>query len=174
MARPRTGTADEGSGSVSPSSGPGRRELIMVGAPDAELRITEAKARSLTGSELGPLADVAADPDVVIRPLFGPTEERVLAVESPQDVPVGTDGSGPQLVEEMARFYHVDAPDNRLDELAEQLQASPAVASAYIKPPADLPVRADVMDRLNDMVPHANDAPPASILLCSIRIYLNL
>ena len=117
---------------------------IIVGAPDAELRITAARASSLTGAELGPLADVAADPDVVIRPLFGPTEERVLAAGSPQDVPVGTDGSGPQLVEEMARFYHVDAPDDRLDELVEQLQSSPAVASAYIKPPADLPVRADV------------------------------
>ena len=161
MARPRTGMSGRGSESVSPSSGPGR-ELIMVGAPDAELRITAARASSLTGAELGPLADVAADPDVVIRPLFGPTEERVLAAGSPQDVPVGTDGSGPQLVEEMARFYHVDAPDDRLDELVEQLQSSPAVASAYIKPPADLPVRADVMDRLNDMVPDANDAPPAT------------
>jgi hypothetical protein len=134
----------------------------MVGAPDAELRITAAKASSLTGAELGPLADVAADPDVVIRPLFGPTEERVLAAGTPQDVPVGTDGSGPQLVEEMARFYHVDAPDDRLDELVEQLQSSPAVASAYIKPPAELPVRAEVIERLNDMSPDANDAPTAT------------
>jgi hypothetical protein len=162
MARPRTDSADDASESVPPSSGPGRRELIMVGAPDAELRITATKASSLTGAELGALADVATDPDVVIRPLFGPTEERVLAAGSSQDVPVGTDGGGPQLVEEMARFYHVDAPDDRLDELAEQLQSSPAVASAYIKPPAELPVRADVMERLNDMAPDANDAPPAT------------
>jgi hypothetical protein len=162
MARPRTGMADDGSESVSPPSGPGRRELIMVGAPDAELRITATKASSLTGAELGPLADVASDPDVVIRPLFGPTEERVLAAGSPQDVPVGADGGGPQLVEEMARFYQVDAPDDRLDELMEQLQSSPAVASAYIKPPAELPVRAEVMERLNDMAPDASDAPPAT------------
>jgi hypothetical protein len=161
MARPPTDPSD-GSESVPPPSGPGRRELIMVGAPDAELRITAAKARSLTGAELGPLADVAADPEVVIRPLFGQTEERVLAAGTPQDGPVGTDDSGPQLVEEMARFYHVDAPDDRLDELLEQLQASPAVASAYIKPPAELPARVDVMERLNNMAPDANDAPPAT------------
>ena len=79
MARPGTDSADSGSGSSLPSSGPGRRELIMVGAPDAELRVTATNASSLTGAELGPLADVATDPDVVIRPLFGPTEERVLA-----------------------------------------------------------------------------------------------
>jgi hypothetical protein len=161
MARPRTDPTDGGE-PVPPSLGPGRRELIMIGAPDAELRITATRARSLTGAELGPLADVATDPEVVIRPLFGPTEERVLAAGSPQDVPVGSDGSGPQLVEEMARFYHVDAPDDRLDDLLEQLQSSPAVASAYIKPPAELPARVDVMERLNDMAPNVTDAPPAT------------
>jgi Subtilase family len=143
------------------SSGLGRRELIMVGEPDADLRVTATEASSLTGAELGALADVAGDPDVLIRPLFGASEERVLAAGAP-DVPVGTDASGAPLVEEMARFYLVDAPDDRLDELVEQLQASPAVASAYIKPPADLPVATDVMERLNDMVPAADEAPPAT------------
>lgn len=145
----------------------------MVGAPGAELRVTATNARSLTGADLGPLAEVAADPAVVISPLFGPTEERVLAAAAPIGVPVGADGSGPPLVEEMARFYHVDAPDDRLDELAEQLQASSAVASAYVKPPAELPDRSDVLDRINDMAPDLSDAPPATPDFTSRQGYLD-
>lgn len=150
-----------GAGSMASAPGPGRRELIMIGAPDAELRVTATRARSMSGTELGALADIAADSEVVIKPLFGPSEERVLAAGAP-DVAVRTDESGPLLVAEMARFYHVDAPDNRLDELVQQLASSPAVASAYIKPAAELPAGVEVAPRLNDMTPRLADAPPAT------------
>src|SRR5215207_8824069 len=126
MARPNTDSAGNGPESVATSSsGPGRRELIIVGEPDAELRVTPTAATSLSGAELGALADVASDPAVVIRPLFGASEERVLAAGASDDAPTHSDGTGPPLAEEMSRFHHVDAPDERLDELAQQLQASP-------------------------------------------------
>ena len=174
MARARTGGGD-GRSEPAPPTGPGRRELIMVGEPDAELRVSPTSARSLTGAELGDLAEIAADPAVVIRPLFGASEERVLASDTAAttDVPVGADGSGPTLAAEMARFYHVEAPDDRLDELAEQLRASPSVAGAYIKPPADLPVRAETLERLNEMAPAAEDAPPATPDFTSRQGYLD-
>ena len=78
------------------------------------------------------------------------------------------------LATEMARFYHVDAPDDRLEELAEQLLASPSVASAYIKPPAGLPVLAATQERLNDMAPSGEDAPPTTPDFTSRQGYLDV
>lgn len=145
-----------------PAPGPGRRELIMVGSAEAELRVTPNRAMSLSAFELGTLADVAQDPDVAIRPLFGPSEDRVLAGAPTAAVTAGPDGAGPPLGAAMARFYHVDAPDDRLDELAERLRRSPAVEAAYVKPAADLAVAPDVLDRINDIAPTGPDAPPAT------------
>lgn len=162
MARARPERSTGGTAPDPPTSGPGSRELIMVGAPDAQLRVTPTRAMSLAGAELGALAGVAEDPAVVIRPLFGPSEDRVLAVGAPAEESVGGDGTGLPLAAEMARFYHVQAPDDRLDDLAEELLRSPVVDAAYVKPPADLAAMPDVMERLNDMAPSGQDAPPAT------------
>jgi hypothetical protein len=145
------------SGESTSAAGPGRRELILVGAPDAELRITPTGARSLAGAALGPLAEVAAAPEVTIRPLFGPSEDRVLAASGPAEA----DGSA-ELAAEMARFYHVDAPDDRLDELAAELLRSPAVEGAYVKPAADLATVTAEHDLINAMGPTGADAPPTT------------
>ncbi len=172
MTDPSSESDADAGGPVPPSPGPGGRELIMIGAPDADLRISPIRARSLSDAELGPLADVASDPEVVIRPLFGPSEERVRA-STPNSSPVTSDEGGPLLGEQMARLYHVEAPDARLDELLEQLRMSPAVESAYIKPPAGLPVAPAVMEQLNDMVADVADAPPATPDFTSRQGYLD-
>jgi hypothetical protein len=166
MAPERPDRNEVGRGASPPTIGPGRRELIVVGTPDAELRITPTEARSLTGADLGPLASVAAAPEVTIRPLFGPSEERVRASTggpTGADAEPGTEANA-ELAAEMARFYHVDAPDDRLDELAAELQQSPAVEGAYVKPPTDLAVATagELAERLNDMAPSGPDAPPAT------------
>ncbi|MEV4512299.1 S8 family peptidase [Dactylosporangium sp. NPDC049525] len=153
---------------AAPSAGPGRRELIVVGADSADLRISPTEARSLNGSDLGPLATVAAAPDVVIRPLFGASEERVRALRAPAGSPDSGQPSGAtnELIDRMSRFYHVDAPDDRLDELAAQLRESPAVEAAYVKPPADLAVLVSDVSAapalLNAMAPTGPDAPPVT------------
>lgn len=170
MAASENGSGESISGFSSDS--PGRRELIVVGTPDADLRITPNRARSLSGAAMGALADVAAAPDVTIRPLFGASEERVLAAV-PSDVPLGADDDAPPMAAEMARFYHVDAPDDRLDELARQLLDSPAVAAAYVKPASGLPTLAQVDVRLNDMPPDVGDAPPATPDFTSRQGYLD-
>jgi hypothetical protein len=162
MAERMADSADNDSEPFPEAHGPGRRELIIIGAPEAELRVTANGASSLSGVDIGALADIASDPEVVIRPLFGLSEDRVLSAAPELDAPVGAEPGAPMLTEEMARYYQLDAPDERLDELLEQLQASPAVDSAYIKPPADLPELTAVMERLNDMAPDTADAPPAT------------
>lgn len=147
-----------------PPSGPGRRELIMIGEPDAQLRITPTRATSLVDAELGELAGIAAADDVAITPLFGPSEDRVLAT---------ADAAAPgELAERMARFYHVEAPDDRLDDLAEHLRGSPAVEGAYVKPAAE-PATAGVAERLNTMAPTGADAPPATPDYTSRQGYLD-
>lgn len=162
MTQPRSG----GDGRLDPSAatGPGRRELIVIAAPEAELRVSTTAARSLTGAELGELGPIAADPEVVIRPLFGASEERVrsAATEIAAEAPLGTDEAAPSLAEEMSRFYSVDAPDDRLDDLAARLAASPAVAGAYVKPAAGLPVVAATLERVNEMTASTDDAPPTT------------
>jgi hypothetical protein len=155
----------------------GRRELILIGESDAQLRITAVEALSLAGADLGALASIAAAPDVTIRPLFGSSEERVQAAGAGRtDTDDRSDGTGSaELAAEMARYYHVDAPDDRLDELAAELRQSPAVAGAYVKPPADLAVMTagDVEERLNDMAPSGPDAPPATPNFVSRQGYLD-
>jgi subtilase family protein len=141
-----------------PGGAPGRRELILVGTTEARLRISPAGARSLADADLGVLGEIAAAPEVAIRPLFGATEERVLRAAP------GRDADDP-VAARMARFYHVEAPDDRLDELAERLRESPAVEAAYVKPGAELAVMTtgDVKEqRLNDMLPIGVDAPPVT------------
>jgi Subtilase family len=177
MAPQRSERHNQDRGERPEAGGPGRRELILVGAPDAELRITPTEARSLTNADLGPLASLAAAPDVTIRPLFGSSEERVRASyglgNGAQTAP-GAEANA-ELAAEMARFYYVEAPDERLDELAAELQRSPAVAGAYVKPPTDLAAvaTADVEERLNDMAPIGPDAPPATPNFTARQGYLD-
>jgi len=178
MAQARSGTSNGSTPADPPGDGQGKRELIMIGEPSARLRITPSRATSLSGAELGALAAIAENPAVVVTPLFGPSEDRVLGRDARQhgldaDATVAAEGSGPPLTAEMSRFYHVIAPDDQLDELVEELRSSPAVAAAYIKPPAELAVLADVGERINAMLPDAADAPPATPDFTSRQGYLD-
>jgi hypothetical protein len=78
--------------------------------------------------------------------LFGVSADRLQAERDR----LRADAAVPRL--EM--FYKVEAPDDRLDELAVQLRTHSAVSGAYVKPSTELPVV------LNRMTPDAA-APPA-------------
>jgi hypothetical protein len=144
----------------------------MIGATDAELRITPSRAMSLSGAPLGVLESVAASQEVTIRPLFGASEERILSGR-PADKAETVESAS--LAPVMARFYQVDAPDEQLDELAARLRDSPAVEAAYVKPAADLAVLAPekTAERLNDMMPSGPDAPPVTPDFTHKQGYLN-
>ena len=99
-----------------------------------------------------------------MQPLFGEPERR-LAARAPE-----LDGRPePGSPRALMRYYHVDAPETELDELAKQLQANHAVEAAYVKPPTTLAVMtvsapkankaAEAVETLNDMQPAAEDAP---------------
>ena len=67
---------------------------------------------------------------------------------------------------DMSLFYRVQAPADRLQALAQELNAQEAVEAAFVKPPAYVP-------QINDMAPSSDDAPPASPDFTSRQLYLN-
>ena len=137
--------------------GVGRRELIMVSEADAQLRVSPSGMR-LMGTVVTGLSRLLASPDIRIQPLFGHTEERVRSLVA--EIP---DAEG---LANLETYYHVDAPSERLDELAESLMKLDEVAAAYVKPAGEPP-------EINDRAPAADEAPSTTPDFSARKIYLN-
>ncbi|WP_354644530.1 S8 family peptidase [Kitasatospora camelliae] len=157
----------------------GRPELIAIVTEGAGVRITPSGASAAPGTDVSRLHDLAAAPDITMTPLFGADEDRLVARLSGGPAapgPAGTRGTvgGPgvrqseEAAARMARYYHVDAPEGRLEALAEELRALDVIDSAYVKPAAELaeavrhPSTRTVIEPINDMAPTGPDAPPAT------------
>jgi len=94
-------------------------------------------------------------------PLFGPSEERIKA----RTTALSMVSSMP--VPDLSVYYNVDAPDGELDGLAQRLMKADQVEAAYVKPAGELPLM------LNDMLPHADEAPSTTPNFVARQIYLN-
>ena len=147
MAQPRRRRIQPTGGSPMPEDFPPERELIVVAKREVGLRATRESVASLTGADVSSLADLLASEGVTLRPLFGVSEERLQAEAASLAAETGAE------VPDLSVYYRVDAPDERLDELAERLRQSEVVETAYVKPPAELP------QLLNDMVPLPAEPP---------------
>lgn len=141
-------------------AGATERELVVIANPEVGLRAGPAGLASAVDADVGPLAEFLESEGVSLKPLFGLSEERLrfdaASLSSTEGVPVP----------DLSIYYRVEAPDERLDELAAGLRRQPGVLAAYVKPPAEPP-------ELNDMVPAAEEAPPASPDFTGRQIYLN-
>lgn len=96
------------------------------------------------------LADTLARAGGMLHALFGVSEERLKQETSLLGVAAAVQ------VPDLSVYYKVEAPDERLEELAEALRTHELVEAAYIKPPAELP------QVLNDMAPAPEEAPPTT------------
>jgi Subtilase family len=140
----------------------GRRELVVIAAPDAGLQALASGVRSDAGAETTSLNAVLARHGALMRPLFGLSEHRLRA----NVAGAVTSDLVPDGMPALERFYHVDAADDRLETMAAELLEHPLVEAAYVKPAGALPVA--VVEEiiaaapLNDMVPAPGDAPPAT------------
>jgi hypothetical protein len=123
------------------------RELIVVAQPQAELRVTREDVFSARGADVTLLNELLRSEGVSLRPLFGISEERLRAETSSLAATTGAD------VPDLSVYYRVEAPDERLDELAERLREQDVIEAAYVKPPSAPP------QLLNEMVPRS-EAPP--------------
>jgi subtilisin family serine protease len=134
-------------------------ELIVIARPAAGLRVRRGGAEviSLGGADTRALSRALAG-EVRLVPLFG-DEDRLLARSAAVAAETGV--AGPDL----SVFYRVEAPADRLDEIAERLLEDDAVEAAYVKPPAEPPI-------INDMPPDESDAPPATPNFTANQVYL--
>jgi len=157
MASSRSRSGSSGNGDASPrgnNQGPdgttgtpdhlaSERELIVVAAASARLRAQPSGLQSLAAADTGSLTALLEQENIALVPLFGPDEEihRERAAVTPSAALAGATA-------QLATFYRVQAPDDRLDALAARLVSDPLVTAAYVKPPTE---------------PSAVMAPPAPV-----------
>jgi subtilase family protein len=119
-----TGTRSGDSGDFSITG----RELIVVAKSDVELRVRGEGLSSAVGIDVGSLQNLLSSEGVKLSPLFGMTEDRIkkevstLASKKGKDLP------------DLSVYYQVQAPDERLDDLADSLRGQEVVSAAYVKP----------------------------------------
>jgi hypothetical protein len=131
----------------------GRRELIIIAHEYAGLRAKAEGVASVTGFDVDGLNAILDVHGAQLQPLFGSSEERILSAAATQPAVSGT---GHHL------FYHVEATDEQLDALAQELLNHDAVDAAYVKPAGEAPVLP--LDQLGIKDTHSlvGDAPPAT------------
>jgi hypothetical protein len=138
------------------------RELVVI-ARSAETRAAGRRGRAAAAAPAGleSVGRLLEAEGAALTPLFGLSGERLrLAAAAAPAV-------GGVPAPDLSIYYRVEAPEERLDGLAERLRSEPAVAAAYVKPPAELPAR------LNDMAPAAVEAPPATADFTARQGYLD-
>lgn len=128
----------------------GKPELIVVTKPEAALQVTAEGVASATGTPVSDMQKILDEEGVALEPLFGQAASEAAAsleMEAAEE-------------SDLSLYYHVEAAEDRLEELAARFRQAGSVAGAYVKPPGEPP--ALVMERereLNLMEPEV-EAPP--------------
>lgn len=145
-------------------------ELIVVLDPDAGVRTSPMGITSDRGVDVAPLASLLEAEQIALEPLFGDPQRVPHTLRTPSPFPDDAVG-----MPDLTVFYRVDAPQARMDELAEQLRQQPTVAAAYVKPPAELAHAAleETIESVNAMLPDAQDAPAVTPDFTSRQGYLD-
>lgn len=139
---------------------PSPPELIVVTHADVAMRASAGRFEALSGAPTETLESLLADHGATLAPLFGATEERVIAASASFEFAPASDPDG------LATFYSVAAAPERVESLRSDLIGHDLVDGAYIKPGSEPAV-------LNDMVPAGDEAPPASPDFGARQLYLD-
>ena len=139
------------------------RELVVVARADADLRVARGSAASAE-ADTARLNELLAAEGATITQLHGVPEDRLRARTASLDAGVP----------DLSTYYLVEAPDARLDALAEALLDQDLVDGAYVKPGGEPPVLTEEdLERINDMQPSLEDAPPVTADFAGRQVYLN-
>ena len=133
-------------------------ELIVIAEPQARLRARGGVVTAAVGFDTSDLAAVLESEGATMRPLFGASEERVMAAAAPLAAAGGPD---------LSTFYLVEAPEDRLEGLAERLRRDPSVHAAYVKPASSPPV-------IDVVPPDPGVAPPTTPDFTGNQFYLDV
>jgi hypothetical protein len=158
-------------GSPRPEGFPSGRQLIVIAKSETGLRARPEGVTSLTGADVDPLRDLLASEGASLQPLFGASEERLNA----EAARLATTGA--EEVPDLSVYYRVEAPEERLDDLAESIRQMDGIEGAYVKPPAE-PAQATEQPakpaqfRLNEMAPAAAEPPAVTANFTSRQDYL--
>jgi Subtilase family len=123
----------------------GEPELIVIFK--SELRVTALdEGLSSLVANVSPVQDTLNRHGASLKLLFGPSEDRVRSQQD--DLPMralrsASDSSETpqaQQLPDLASFYRVNAPVDKLDQLATELIAHDHVEAAYVKPPGAPPI----------------------------------
>lgn len=137
------------------------RELIVLAKPEAGLRAMRENVASVTSHDVSSLADLLTKEGATLQPLFGASEEKIQF-----DARAFTAASGIELPD-LSTYYRVQAPDERLDALAKRLRSMDIVEAAYVKPAAEL------AQKINELLPKPEEAPPSTPDFTSRQKYLD-
>ncbi|MDD9911354.1 MAG: S8 family serine peptidase [Ahrensia sp.] len=144
------------------SEGGGQPQLIALAKPQAALRAgAENTIISIAGASTDPTQKVLDKYKAVLKPLFGPTEERVTALVGRQ----AAEASAP--LAELSGFYKVQAEEKDLEKIQKDLLDGGLFDAAYIKPGTEDPVE------INTMTAVADPAPSSTPDFTARQIYLN-
>jgi len=135
-------------------------ELVVVMRPQAAFRASAGRFMSATGEKVTDVAKVLARHGATMKPIFGPTEERVMARQAAHSM------AAQAPMEDLSVFYKVEVPEGRLAQLQAELARNELVEAAFVKPGVELP-------RINDMAAAPEEPPPATPDLSARQIYLN-
>src|SRR3954452_6184772 len=110
--RARTGQKSQSSAVMLPG------ELVVVTRREAAFRSSAGRFESASGQNVSDLASLLKRHGARLQPIFGATEERVMARTSA----LGESVHAP--MEDLSVFYRIEAPRERLPELRDRLAAS--------------------------------------------------
>ncbi len=129
----------------------GRRELIFIARPESGLRAMPGMlAQPVPAAGVPSLTDILGKEGVTVQPLFRVSGG--LARDGAASL------SESAAAADLGAFFHVDAPDDQLDDLAKALRAHDAVEAAYVKPAGEPPVELAVgAAELNAMLPRVEE-----------------
>jgi hypothetical protein len=119
--------------------------------------------------DAAPLNELLEAEGIRMEPLFGVGEKRMRVRAESLERETG------EAMPDLAAFYHVDAPDDRLEDLVERFQEIDAVEGAYVKPPSYPPIWLGDEDEAleEEMQPTGAESPIATPDFTPKQIYLN-
>lgn len=138
----------------------GERELIVIARPEVAVRATREGVASAVGADITSLTEFLASEGVTLQPLLGVSEDRLKYEALSFTAATGVE------VPDLSVYYRLQAPEERLDELATRISKLNVVEAAYVKPAAEPP------QMLNDMLPAPEEAPPVTPDFTSRQGYL--